>query len=43
MAKNKRVSGIDIDEDVVFQVREWRVQHVGWVVIWRNHHIIFYQ
>ncbi|MGE5602105.1 MAG: hypothetical protein ACM30E_03585 [Nitrososphaerales archaeon] len=34
MAKNKRVSNIDIDQDLEFQDREWRVQHIGWVVIW---------
>ena len=34
MAKNKRISGIDIDEDFKFQQREWLFQKVGWVVIW---------
>jgi hypothetical protein len=34
MAKNKRISGIDIDEDIVYQEREWKAQRVGWVIIW---------
>jgi hypothetical protein len=34
MAKNKRISGIDIDEDFKYQKREWRIEQVGWVLIW---------
>lgn len=33
MAELKKVSGIDISEDMDFQRREWVVQRVGWVVI----------
>lgn len=27
----KRISGIDIDQDMVYQWREWRVQRIAWV------------
>lgn len=33
MAKNKRISGIDIDQDLVYQQKEWRVQRIGWVIM----------
>ncbi len=34
MAKNRRISDIDIDEDMAYQEREWKIQRVGWAVIW---------
>lgn len=34
MAKNKRVSDIDIDEDIGYQEREWQLQPIGWALIW---------
>ena len=34
MAKNKRISEIDIDQDMVYQEREWRIQRAGWLLMW---------
>ena len=32
MSELKRVSGIDIDEQMEYQWREWRVHRIGWVI-----------
>ena len=32
MAEEKRISGIDIDQDMDYQWREWRAHRVAWVV-----------
>ena len=32
MSELKRISGIDIDQDMEYQRREWRIHRIGWGV-----------
>jgi hypothetical protein len=33
MSELKRISGIDIDQDIEYQWREWRIHRIAWVVL----------
>lgn len=33
MAKQKQENGLEIDADMNFQVKEWRVERIGWVLM----------
>ena len=33
MAKQKQANGLEVDDDMNFQVKEWRVERFGWIIM----------